>query len=141
MKNSNERGFSLIELLCVVVIVGVIAAIAVPALRKGIRAAENGAIFGTMRTIASTQVNFYTAHNRFGTLDELNGELSRAIGTSVGTNQVAKNQFTFEMTPGTTSDAELRDGYTITATRDSTGDTNIYQYEVTQTGEIRQILP
>jgi hypothetical protein len=45
------------------------------------------------------------------------------------------------MTPGTPSDAELRDGYTITATRDSTGDTNIYQYEVTQTGEIRQILP
>jgi prepilin-type N-terminal cleavage/methylation domain-containing protein len=141
MKNSNEKGFSLVELLCVVVIIGVIAAIAIPALRKGIRAAENGAIFGTMRTIASTQINFYTAHNRFGTLDELNSELSRAIGTSVGANQITKNQFTFEMTPGTPTDAELREQYTITATRDVTGDTNIYQYELTQTGEIRQILP
>ena len=60
MRNSTEKGFSLVELLCVVVIVGVIAAIAVPALRKGIRAAENGAVFATMRTIASTQVNYYT---------------------------------------------------------------------------------
>lgn len=141
MKNSNERGFSLVELLCVVVIIGVIAAIAVPALRKGIRAAENGAVFGTMRTIASTQVNFYTAHNRFGTLDELNAEMSRAIGNSVGTNQISKNQFTYEMVPGTPTDAELREQYTITATRDVTGDTNIYQYEVTQSGEIRQLLP
>jgi Tfp pilus assembly protein PilE len=127
--------------MCVVVIVGIIAAIAVPALRKGVRAAENGAIFGTMRTIASTQINFYTSHNRFGTLDELNTELGHAIGASVGTNQVAKNQFTFEMTPASPTDAELREGYTITATRDVTGDTNIYQYELTQSGEIKQLLP
>jgi prepilin-type N-terminal cleavage/methylation domain-containing protein len=141
MSNSHQKGFSLVELLCVVVIIGVIAAIAVPALRKGVRAAENGAVYATMRTIASTQVNFYSSNNRFGRLDELNTVLSRGIGTSVGPNQIERNQFTFDMVPGTPTDVELRDGYTVTATRNVTGDTNIYKYELDQSGEIRQILP
>jgi len=141
MANGNEKGFSLVELLCVVVIVGVIAAIAVPALRKGIRAAENGAVYATMRTIASSQVNFYTSNNRFGRLDEINTALGRGAGKMIGPNQLERNQFTFDMVPGTPTDAELREGFTITATRNVTGDTNIYQYELNQSGEIRQILP
>jgi prepilin-type N-terminal cleavage/methylation domain-containing protein len=141
MVNSREKGFSLVELLCVVVIIGVIAAIAIPALSKGIRAAENGAVFATMRTIASTQVNFYSSNNRFGRLDEINTSAGRGIGKLVGPNQLERNQFTFDMVPGTPTDTELKDGYTITATRNVTGDTNIYKYELTQAGEIQQILP
>jgi prepilin-type N-terminal cleavage/methylation domain-containing protein len=141
MKGSKEEGFSLVELLCVVVIIGVIAALAVPALMKGVRAAENGAVFGTMRTIASTQTNFYPTHGRFGSLDEINNELSHAVGTPVGANQAEKNQFTFEMIPASPTDTELKDGYTITATRNVTGDTNIYKYSVDQTGYVTQILP
>ena len=56
-------------------------------------------------------------------------------------NQLERNQFTFDMVPGSPTDAELREGFTITATRNVTGDTNIYQYELNQSGEIRQILP
>jgi prepilin-type N-terminal cleavage/methylation domain-containing protein len=141
MKKSKQTGFSLVELLCVVVIVGVIAAIAVPALRKGVRAAENGATFAAMRTISSTQVNFYSSNNRFARLDELNSQLSNSLGNSVGTNQVEKNQFTYEMVPGSPTDTELRTGFVITATRDVTGDTNIYKWSVDQSGYIRQVLP
>ena len=67
--------------------------------------------------------------------------MGRGIGRAIGTNQIERNQFTFDMVPGTPSDTELREGYTITATRNVTGDTNIYKYEVDQSGEIRQILP
>ena len=141
MANGNEKGFSLVELLLVVVIIGVIAAIAVPALRKGVRAAENGAVYATLRTIASTQVNFYSSNNRFGRLHEINNSIARGGGVLVGPNQLERNQFTFDMIPVTPTDAELREGFTITATRNVTGDTNIYKYELNQSGEIRQILP
>ncbi|MFM9904007.1 MAG: type IV pilin protein [Pyrinomonadaceae bacterium] len=142
MRDKKEKGFSLIELLIVVAIVGIIAALAVPALQKGIRAAENGNTFATMRTIASTQVNYYSQNNRFGRLSEVNNLLSSSIGTASGTpNQLNRGKFVFSMTPATPTDGELRDGYTITATRNVTGEGVTYVYELTQTGEIRQILP
>ena len=46
MKRSTEKGFSLIKLLIVVVIIGIIAALAVPAFQKGIIAAENRNVSG-----------------------------------------------------------------------------------------------
>ena len=65
----------------------------------------------------------------------------RGMGRSLGPNQVELNQFTLDIVPATPTDTELREGYAITATRQVTGDTNIYQYELNQSGEIRQILP
>jgi prepilin-type N-terminal cleavage/methylation domain-containing protein len=140
MVKGNERGFSLIELLLVVVIIGIIAALAVPALQKGIRAAENGNTFASMRTIASTQVNFYSQNGRFGRLTEINNLLSSSVGTASG-NDLTRGKFTLSMVPATPSDVELKDGYMITATRNVTGEGVVYKYELTQAGEIRQVLP
>ena len=140
MKKNRESGFSLIELLVVVVVIGIIAALAIPALQKGLRAAENGNTFATMRTIASTQVGYYSQNNRFGRLTEINNLLSQSIGTASG-SQLTRGKFTIDMTPATPTDAELRNGFTITATRNVTGEGVIYKYELTQSGEIKQILP
>jgi prepilin-type N-terminal cleavage/methylation domain-containing protein len=136
----NERGFSLIELLIVVVVIGVIASLAVPALQKAIRAAENGNTFSMMRTISSTQVNYYSTNNRFGRLREVNNLLSSSIGTPIG-EELRRGKFIFSMTPETPTDEELRNSFTITATRAAEGDGIRYIYEVTQSGEIRQIEP
>lgn len=140
MKSKSERGFSLVELLVVVAVIGIIASIAVPHLQKAIRATENGNTYATLRTVASTQMNFYSQNNRFGKLNEINNILSNSIGTQIG-DEIHRGKFIFEMVPATPTDAELRVGYTINATRNVAGEGVIYKYEVTQTGEIRQISP
>jgi prepilin-type N-terminal cleavage/methylation domain-containing protein len=139
MRNAREKGFSLIEVLLVVVIVGLIAAMAVPAYQKGMWAAENGSAFGSLRTIASTQVSFYTQNNRFGRLDEINTALGNGVGTVVG-DKLIRGKYVFEMTPGRPTDSELATEYIVSATRDVTGDV-MYKYELNQSGKITQVFP
>ncbi len=140
MMNKNENGFSLIELLMVCTVIGIVAALAVPALQKGVRAAENGNTFSSMRTIASTQVAYYSQNSRFGRLSEMNSLLSQSIGTISG-NQLLHGKYVYEMAPVAPTDAELRQKYTITATRNVLSEGQIYKYEITQSGDINQILP
>jgi prepilin-type N-terminal cleavage/methylation domain-containing protein len=139
MSKRLESGFSLIELLIVVVIIGIVAALAVPAFQKGYRSAENGSVFATMRSVSSTQVSFFAQKNRFARLPELQEIMSNGIGTTAG-ERVVRGRYTFEMNPLEPTDEELSREYTITATRNVSDDA-IYKYEMTHTGEIVQILP
>lgn len=139
MDRREESGFSLIELLLVVVIIGVIAAMAVPAYQKGMWAAENGAAFGILRTMSSTQLSFYTQNNRYGRLDEVNRILGGSAGTVIG-DRLVRGKYVFEMTPVRPNDTDLTNEFLITATRDAPGDV-IYKYELNQSGKIVQVYP
>jgi prepilin-type N-terminal cleavage/methylation domain-containing protein len=138
--DKREKGFSLIELLVVIAVIGIIATLAVPALRKAMVAAENGSTFSTMRTISTTQMGFYTSNSRFARLNEVNNLMSNSLGSVAG-NQLQRGKYTLDMSPAAPTDAELKDGYTITATRNVPSEGITYKYEITQSGQIRQILP
>ncbi len=59
MKTKKNRGFTLIEIMVVVVIIGLLASIAVPAFNKVRNSAREKAIQGNLRSIANSAQSYF----------------------------------------------------------------------------------
>ncbi len=61
----GQKGFSLVELLVVIIIIGIIAAIAIPNLLSTLGAANEKAAVGTLRTIHSAQTTYLSRNGEY----------------------------------------------------------------------------
>ena len=80
----KQKGFSLIELLIVVAIILIIAAIAIPNLLRSRMAANEASAVGSLRTINTAEVTFATTYpsNGFAALTALGGTAPCTSATS-----------------------------------------------------------
>ena len=142
MRN-KQKGFSLIELLIVVAIILIIAAIAIPNLLRSKMAANEASAVGSLRTINTSCVEYSTTYGIGfpGSLASLGGT-GTATSASAGLidsvlSSGTKSGYTFAYTAGTADSAGNIDTYTITATPVVAGTTGQRQFFTDQSGVIR----
>ena len=115
----KQKGFSLIELLIVVAIILIIAAIAIPNLLKSKMAANEASAVGSVRTINTGEVTYAAACPSIGysaTLAELNtwalcGGTTGVIDPVLAAGAKSGYMFTY---PAPTVQSGLNVAYTIT---------------------------
>lgn len=133
--NKKQSGFSLIELMLVLVIIGVISTVAIPYLVKAVNRSEESSVYATLRTMSSAQVNHLSSKGRFARLDELNASSGNGLGKVNGPGEIERGKFLFQMSPLPT-DEQLKQEYTIVATRPAFGNEPLVVVTLDQSGRI-----
>jgi len=77
MNRKRERGFTLVELMIVIAIVGIIAAIAFPSYTESVRKTKRSDAYASLTRAATLQEREYTQNNAYtGTIADVGGATS-----------------------------------------------------------------
>jgi type IV pilus assembly protein PilA len=147
MRTNKEKGFSLIELLIVVAIILIIAAIAIPNLLRSKMAANEASAVGSMRTLNTAAVTFSTSYGGYpGALTALRPIASGGTASSTQADLIdsvlaagTKSGYSFSWSAGTADAASgLYLNYAIFSSPTSVGVTGQRYFYTDQSGVIRQ---
>jgi prepilin-type N-terminal cleavage/methylation domain-containing protein len=156
----DPLGFSLIELLIVVAIILVIAAIAIPNLIRSRIVANQASAVGSLRTLNTAEVTYAVTYNTgysptlgnlgppaagtspaataAGLVDEVLSGTSQTTGGGAAATTSSKSGYTFTYSPGTMDTTGKYNTYSITAAPVNVGTTGTNFYYTDQSGVIRQ---
>lgn len=87
-------GYSYIELMFVIVVISILAALAVPYLQKARMSSNEASALTSVRTVGQGQVAYKNRYNGYATLPELVGE--ELIDGSLGSGSKAGYQFSMQ---------------------------------------------
>ena len=139
---SKQKGFSLIELLIVVAIILIIAAIAIPNLLRSKMAANEASAVGSMRTLNTSAVTYSTTYG--GYPPGLTNLAPATTATSTSADLIdsvlstgSKSGYSFTWSSGSTDGNGNYLNYAITAQPTSPGTTGQRYFYTNQSGVIR----
>jgi type IV pilus assembly protein PilA len=138
--SNYEHGFSLIELLIVVAIVGIISAIAIPNLLASRQAANESSAQSSLRTIHSAQSTYQTTHGNgafSGTLAALRAQM--LIDDALGAGDPStKSGYTFAIVEeGGTGTGAVFGAYGFPTNDSGISQSGIRRFGITEAGVMR----
>lgn len=115
MKKQNKKGFTLVEIMIVVVIIGLLAVMAVPAFQKVSSNSQGKAVLNNIRQITSAADKYFSENDvTTVAIEDLIGDGQYIKGMNEASLQVAGEDYPDNITQGT--------AYTVTGLPEGAGD-------------------
>jgi len=110
MCNKKRQGFTLIELMIVITIIGLLSTFAIPAYQSHLKKGETTSAMATLRALITPAEIWYLEHGDLSGKDTLNELGSSANANPLGTIAISKGNsltFTFDKSNQFTKESKL----------------------------------